>query len=358
MDQQLLNQLLTAGVKHGASDIHFFVGAPPCYRMKGTLVPIKGKSLSPLDTQKVAEILLRGDSRVHPEEIMEYDTSYSIPQLSRFRVNVFRQRGSFGIVLRIIPPDIPTIDSLNLPDVLKKVAYEERGLVLVTGVTGSGKSSTLAAMINEVNRNRTGKHILTIEDPIEYMHAHQKCFVTQREVERDTEAFANALRAALRQDPDIILVGEMRDYETIDTAIKAAETGHLVFSTAHTTDAAKTIGRLVSVFPPQAQQAARFRLADALRATISQRLIQRSDGNGRVPAVEIMMVTPRVREYIIEEDKTAGIKDVIMEGHLQYGMQTFDMHLSRLYKDGVISLEVARGAATSPSDFERALSFD
>ncbi len=358
MDQLLLNQLLTAGVKHGASDIHFFVGAPPCYRMKGTLIPIKGKLLDPLDTQKVAEIILRNDNRMHIEEVMEYDTSYSIPQLSRFRVNIFRQRGSFGVVLRIISPDIPTIDSLNLPDTIRKIAFEERGLVLVTGVTGSGKSSTLAALINEINLKRSGKHILTIEDPIEYLHSHQKCFVTQREVERDTETFAAALRAALRQDPDIILVGEMRDYETIDTAIKAAETGHLVFSTAHTTDAAKTIGRLISVFPSQAQQAARYRLADALQATISQRLIQRCDGSGRVPAVEIMIVTPRVREYIVDEDKTGGLKDVIMEGHLQYGMQTFDMHLSRLYKDGLIALEVAREAATSPSDFERALSFD
>ncbi|MCB1041476.1 MAG: PilT/PilU family type 4a pilus ATPase [Acidobacteria bacterium] len=358
MDVQLLNQLLTAGVKHGASDIHFFVGVPPCYRMKGTLVPIKGKSLDPLDTQKVAELILRNDNRVHIEEIHEYDTSYSIPNLSRFRVNIFRQRGSFGIVLRIIPPEIPTIDSLNLPEVIRKVTFEERGMVLVTGVTGSGKSSTLAAMVNEINRTRNGKHILTIEDPIEYLHSHQKSYISQREVERDTGGFAAALRAALRQDPDIILVGEMRDHDTVDTAIKAAETGHLVFSTAHTTDAAKTIGRIVSVFPPQAQLATRFRLAEALVATISQRLLPRSDATGRVPAVEIMIVTPRVREYIVDAEKTAGLKDVIAEGHVQYGMQTFDMHLSRLYKDNLISLEVARSAATSPADFERALSFD
>jgi len=358
MDERTFNQLLEAGVKHGASDIHFLVGLPPSYRMKRKLTPIKGSKLKPADTLEVAVMITKKDKSFDLREVHEYDTSYSLSNLSRFRVNIFKQRGTLGVILRIIPREIPTVDSLNLPDLVRKIANYERGLVLVTGVTGSGKSSTLAAMINEVNCTRSGKHILTIEDPIEFLHPHRRCSVSQREVGRDSNSFASALRSALRQDPDIILVGEMRDYETIDTGLKAAETGHLVFSTVHTTDAAKTIGRMISVFPAQAQQAARYRLADALKATISQRLLQRADGKGRVPAAEIMIATQRVREYILDEERTGGLADVIKEGHLQYGMQTFDLHLSQLYKSGLISLETATAAATSPADFERALNFE
>ena len=358
MDQNILNKLLSTGVEYGASDIHFLVGIPPAYRMKGVLVPIKMGPLKPEDTLEIVKILLSREKSINLETIREFDTSYSLAKLSRFRVNIFKQRGTFGAILRIIPPEVPTLEQLKLPKVLKDISGFERGLVLVTGVTGSGKSSTLAAMINEVNATLSGKHILTIEDPIEFIHPHKKCTVTQREIGHDTESFGVALRAALRQDPDIILVGEMRDYETIDTALKAAETGHLVFSTVHTTDAAKTIGRLISVFPAEAQQAARYRLADALRATISQRLIEAADKKGRVVAAEIMIVTNRVRDYILDEEKSTGLTDVIIEGKSQYGMQSFDQHLSILYRQGLITLPTARAAATSPTDFQRALDFE
>jgi len=358
MDQSVFNKLLKTGVEYGASDIHFLVGIPPSYRLKGNLVPIKANALSDQDTLAIVKILTAKEQRLDLEKLTEFDSSYSLPQLSRFRVNIFKQRGTFGAILRIIPPEIPTLEQLKLPPIVQKISMYERGLVLVTGVTGSGKSSTLAAMVNEINSKQSGKHILTIEDPIEFLHPHKKCAITQREIGQDTTEFAVALRAALRQDPDIILVGEMRDYETIDTALKAAETGHLVFSTVHTTDAAKTIGRLISVFPAQTQQAARYRLADALRATISQRLLERADKKGRIVAAEVMIATNRIREYILDEEKGTGLADVITEGHSQYGMQTFDQHLSILYKKGLITLQTATGAATSPSDFQRALDFE
>jgi twitching motility protein PilT len=356
MTLEQLQMLLTAGVQHGASDIHFKVGDPPTYRVNGALAPLKYDKLKPADTMAICQLIVR-DQTVDLNTVQEYDSSYSLPGVSRFRVNIYRQRNSLSLVLRIIPQQLPTVDGLGLPPIIKKIADEERGLVLLTGATGSGKSSTLAAMIHHINATRR-VHILTIEDPIEFLHANQKASVSQREIGLDTKNYNVALRAALRQDPDVILVGEMRDAESIDIALKASETGHMVFSTVHTTDASKTIGRLVSVFPAEEQQTVRYRLADNLRATISQRLLPRSDVKGRAVAAEIMVVTKTVQEYIRDPERTGGLKDVIEKGRSQYGMQSFDQHLTELYRGGMISLETATDAASNPADFQRALSFE
>jgi twitching motility protein PilT len=288
------------------------------------------------------------------DSLTDFDCSYALPEVSRFRANICSQRGSLGLVLRTIPFKVPDFDSLGLPPVLKEIALEDRGLVLVTGITGSGKSSTLAAMISHTNQQKAGK-IVTIEDPIEFLHRDIKSTVVQRELGADTESFA--LRAALRQDPDIILVGEMRDKETIDIALKAAETGHLVFSTVHTTDAPKTISRLVSVFEASEQVSIRMPLAETLKAVVSQRLLARKDGKGRVVAVEIMCQTKTIQDSIENPEKTAHIKDHIEKGRDQYGTQTFDQHLADLYQKELISLENAKAAATSPADFERNLQY-
>jgi twitching motility protein PilT len=356
MTLEQLQMLLTAGVQHGASDIHFKVGDPPTYRVNGQLAPLKYDKLKPADTMAICQLIVR-DPNVDLAHVQEYDSSYSLPGVSRFRVNIYRQRNSLSLVLRIIPQQNPTVEGLGLTPIITKIADEERGLVLLTGATGSGKSSTLAAMISYINSTRR-VHILTIEDPIEFLHANQKASVSQREIGLDTKNYNVALRAALRQDPDVILVGEMRDAESIDIALKASETGHMVFSTVHTTDAAKTIGRLVSVFPAEEQQTVRYRLADNLRATISQRLLPRSDVKGRAVAAEIMVVTKTVQEYIRDPERTGGLKDVIEKGRSQYGMQSFDQHLTELYRGGKISLDTAVEYASNPSDFQRALSFE
>ncbi len=269
---------------------------------------------------------------------------------------MFRQRGSLGASLRVISDEIPTLEGLGLPAKVKELAEEERGLVLVTGATGSGKTSTLAAMIKHINGKRSA-HILTIEDPIEFLHTNERASVTQREIGTDTKSFTVALRAALRQDPDVILVGEMRDPETIDVALKAAETGHMGFSTVHTTDASKTVGRVVGVFPPEEQLAVRLRLADNLKGVVSQRLLPRIDRKGRVVAAEIMVSTKSVQEFIKDPLKAGELKDLIERGRDQYGMQSFDQHLTELYRGGVIALDVARAAASNPSDFDRAMNF-
>jgi twitching motility protein PilT len=358
LDTATMNKLLGVGVQNGASDIHFRPGDPPTYRVNGILRALKTERLLPEHTRQVALNLI-ADPEIHKriDTLQEYDTSYGVAGVSRFRVNIYRQRGSLSAILRIIPAQIPTIDALKLPDTLKKIAGEERGLVLVTGATGSGKSSTLAAMIDHINRTEN-LHILTIEDPIEFLHRNVKSSISQREIGMDTANFNIAMRAALRQDPDVILVGEMRDTETIDIALKASETGHLVFSTVHTTDAAKTIGRLISVFPAEEQTMVRMRLADSLRATISQRLLPTADGKGRTVALEIMVATKTVQEYIRDPDRSSSLKDVIEKGRDTYGMQSFDQHLSSLYRAGAISLETARSAASNPADFERALNFE
>jgi twitching motility protein PilT len=357
MNLDQLQRLLAAGVQHGASDIHLRVGDPPIYRVRGTLAPLKYDRLTPADTLAITTLLVQDpEVRGRIDALQEYDTSYAIPGVARFRVNVHRQRGALSLVLRIIPAEIPTVDALGLPPVIRTIAENERGLVLVTGATGSGKSSTLAAMIRHVNETRR-VHIVTIEDPIEFVHPNLKASVTQREVGLDTKNFNVALRAALRQDPDVILVGEIRDAESVDIALKASETGHMVFSTVHTTDAAKTIGRMLAMFPPEEQDVVRIRLADSLKATVSQRLLPRADGKGRVVALEIMVVTGTVQDYLRDPSKSSGVKDLIEKGRTQYGMQSFDQHLAELYKGGIISLDVALSAASNPADFQRSLAF-
>ena len=334
------------------SDLHFKVGVPPLLRIRGQLEPAKFNRLTPDDTKKIASALVGRDV----EDDKDIDLSYAIPDKARFRVNVFRQQGQYSAVLRVISLTIPTLDELGLPAVVGEIALEERGLVLVTGPTGSGKSSTLAAMIDHVNLTKK-VHIITIEDPIEYIHQDKQCSINQREIGHDTESFGSALRAALRQDPDIILVGEMRDVETIAIAIKAAETGHLVFSTLHTVDAAKTINRIIDTFPPEQQLQLRLQLSGNLKAVISQRLLPRIDG-GRVAALEIMRGTSTVQEYIADPEKTSSLRDVIAIGRDQYGMQLFDQHLKDLVQGGVITMETALTAATSPGDFQRAMQFE
>jgi twitching motility protein PilT len=358
------NRVLKFIVEKQASDLHISVGSGFRMRIQGKLIPVPdGGPLTPSDILSIAAgILLAGRkcSKEHLAQMVEgltdYDCSYSVPSLGRFRVNIASQRRSLSLVLRHIPYVLPTIEGLGLPAVLGDIAMAERGLVLVTGVTGSGKSTTLAAMINLVNKSKNCK-IVTIEDPIEFLYRDEKCSITQRECGSDTESFAKALRAALRQDPDVILVGEMRDKETIDIALKAAETGHLVLSTVHTTDAPKSISRILSVFDPSEQASARLRLSENLQAIISQRLLRRADGSGRVVACEIMRQTKSTQECIGDPAKTAMMKEFIEKGRDIYGMQTFDQHLTDLYKQGIIDLDTAKAAATSPADFERNLHF-
>jgi twitching motility protein PilT len=284
------------------------------------------------------------------KETAELDMAYGVAGLGRFRVNVFQQRGNVGMVLRVIPTKIRTTEELNLPAVVNRICEEQRGLVLVTGTTGSGKSTTLAAMIDRVNASRSD-HLITIEDPIEFLHRDKKSFINQREVEVDTANFSTALRAALRQDPDVILVGEMRDLETISTALLAAETGHLVFSTLHTLDATETIQRIIAVFPPPEQKQIRLQMAATLKAVISQRLVRRADDLGRVPAVEVMIATAYIRDCIINPDKTRLIRDAIAAGGSQYGMQTFDQSLFDLYTKQLITLEEALSRSSNPDEF-------
>jgi twitching motility protein PilT len=284
------------------------------------------------------------------KETAELDMAYGVAGLGRFRVNVFQQRGNVGMVLRVIPTKIRTIEELELPRILTQICEETRGLVLTTGTTGSGKSTTLAAMVDRINSLRA-EHVITIEDPIEYLHRDKKGFINQREVEVDTSSFSTALRAALRQDPDVVLVGEMRDLETISTALLAAETGHLVLSTLHTLDATETIQRIIAVFPPPEQKQIRLQLASTLKAVISQRLVRRGDGQGRVPAVEVMVATNYIRDCIINPDKTRLIREAIAAGTSQYGMQTFDQSLFDLFSRNLITLEEALLRASNPDDF-------
>jgi len=285
------------------------------------------------------------------KDSQEVDLAYSVPGLGRFRCNVFQQRGTIGCVLRVIPVKVKTLDELGLPSVLKKIAEEERGLVLVTGTTGSGKSTTLAAMIDHINKTRTS-HVITIEDPIEYLHRDNQCIINQREIGVDTRSFAYALRSALRQDPDVILVGEMRDMETIETAMHAAETGHLVFSTLHTLDATETINRIISVFPPHQQKQIRLQLASVLRAAIAQRLIPRADGAGRAPAVEVLVATPFIKDCVVDKDKTHLIAGAIAQGTSQYSMQTFDQSIFSLFQEQLISYEEALRWASNVDEFK------
>jgi twitching motility protein PilT len=341
-------------VEREGSDLHAKVPSPPVARIHGELAPIDGSEpLTGADTEAALEHLMRTrDAKLAQEfaEVGEADFSYELEGVSRFRVNAFRQRGDVSIVCRAIPYQVRTVADLGLPEVITRLAEEPRGIILLTGTTGSGKSTTLAAMIDHINSSRA-RHIVTLEDPIEYLHRDKRSIINQREVGADTESFARAMRRVLRQDPDVILIGEMRDEETVRTALSAAETGHLVLSTLHTLDAAETINRIIDFFPPHLQQQARVMLASTLKAAISQRLVPRVDGNGRVAVSEILVVTGRVQDLILNPKETGKITEVISEG-AYYGMQTFDQALLGYVMDGVISEEVAMETATSPHDFK------
>jgi twitching motility protein PilT len=346
-----IDAILKIAQKIGASDTHLKVGRPPCYRIDGKIKQIKDiPPLSNEDLENIVKTILKSEDKFNElHEKKNVDPAYS-SEVGRYRVNIFYQRGTYSIVLRTIPTTIPNIEDINLPEVIKEISLEERGLILVTGITGSGKSTTLASMINYINENKNA-HILTIEDPIEFVHEDKKCIVNQREIGQDATTFADALRAALRQDPDIILVGEMRDLETIETALHAAETGHLVMSTLHTLDAKETINRIISQYPPHHQEQVRIQLAEVLKAVISQRLLPKKEGKGRVPAIEILRTSARVKECIKVKEKTPELTDAMIQGHITVGMQTFDQSLLGLFKNGSISYEEAVKNANNPNDF-------
>lgn len=346
-----LNKILQIAVKGSASDIHIKAGLPPIFRVDGSLVPLRdAKRLSPEDIGKMAAGIMNKYQKEEFEETLDLDMSHGVPGVGRFRVNVFQQRGSIGLVFRVIPFKVRTPDELMLPQVVKDIAEERRGMVLVTGATGSGKSTTLASVVDYINRNRTD-HIITIEDPIEYLIRDKKSIINQREVGNDTRSFNRAVRAALRQDPDVIMLGEMRDLETIEIAMTAAETGHLVLATLHTVDAAESVNRIVTAFPPHQRDHARYQFANLFKGVISQRLVPRADGKGRVPAVEVMVATARIQEMILEEATTRSITEQISKGGDNYGMQTFDQSLMGLLQNGLITYEEALAQSTNPDDF-------
>jgi twitching motility protein PilT len=343
--------ILREGVERGASDVHLKVGSAPVYRIAGRLVRWEECGVISREDMAVLVQGLLNDFHLHRlKDNLQVDAAYGHPDLGRFRVNVFYQRGDLQAALRLIPPRVRRISELLLPPVIERIASENRGLVLVTGTTGSGKSTTLAAMIDHINRATT-KHVITVEDPIEYLHGDESCVITQREIGADCTTFVAGLRGALRQDPDVILIGEMRDLETIETAILAAETGHLVMSTVHTLDATETISRIVSVFPEHARDQARLILANVLKGVVSQRLVPRADGTGMVPSVEVMVSTGLIKECIRIPERQRELRDVIARGYTTYGMQTFDQSLMQLWKDELITFEEALGQASNPEDF-------
>jgi twitching motility protein PilT len=347
-----IDDLLRRAVESKASDLHLKVGNHPYLRVDGMLNPMTDvPRVTPEEMLSMAFSMMTNRQKQKFKETAELDMAYGVAGLGRFRVNVFQQRGNVGMVLRVIPTKIRTIEELYLPRVIETICEEQRGMVLVTGTTGSGKSTTLAAMIDRINSTRSD-HIITIEDPIEFLHRDKKGFVNQREVEVDTASFSTALRAGLRQDPDVILVGEMRDLETISTALLAAETGHMVFSTLHTLDATETIQRIIAVFPPPEQKQIRLQMAATLKAVVSQRLVRRADDKGRAPAVEVMISTAYVRDCIINPDKTRLIRDAIAAGVSQYGMQTFDQSLYDLYSKQIITYDEALMRASNPDEFK------
>lgn len=346
-----IDDLLRMAMSFGASDLHLRAGSYPVIRVNGELRPLSGVDrLNQEETLEMAFSMMSNRQKQHFKEAYEVDIGYGISGLGRFRVNIFQQRNSIGIVARVISDNIRNFAELGLPPILTKIAEEQRGLILVTGTTGSGKSTTLSAMIDHINQTRNC-HVVTVEDPIEFLHKDKKSFITQREVDVDTRSFAEALRGSLRQDPDVILVGEMRDLETIETALVAAETGHLVFSTLHTLDASETLTRIISAFPPYQQKSIRIQIAGLLKAVVSQRLMKSAKGSSRVPAVEVLISTPLIRDYILHEDKTTQIRDAIAAGTSQYGMQTFDQSLFYLYQSGLITLEEALRGSTNPDEF-------
>ncbi len=347
-----MEKIIKAAVERGASDLHIKAGDVFRARIDGKLIPLTKQALTPDQTRSIAlRLIANEDDKARLDKLQDYDCSWGAPGIGRFRVNILRQRSSFMIVMRVIPFEVPSFDKLAMPPVLKTIAGAERGMILVTGVTGSGKSTTMAAMVNHINQHQN-KHIVTLENPIEFLHRDLQSSITQREIGVDTESFRMGLRAALRQDPDVVLIGEMRDAETIDTAMKAAETGHLLISTVHTPDAQSTVMRIIAMFPPEEQDMVRVRLAETLHAVVSQRLLPRADGKGRVAALEIMMVTPTIRDLILDRDRVGEIRDFISDGREQYGMQTFDQHLEELVTNGTIEFAVALAASTRPSDFQ------
>ena len=344
--RNVLRQML----EQNASDLHLKVGCAPTLRVNGELRTLPMSPMRSDDMKTLADQIMPAKRQKEFAEIKEADFALGVPGIGRFRVNAYQQRGTIAYAFRIVPFQAHTIAELNLPPIVEQIALKPRGLVLVTGITGSGKSTALAAMIQYINQNRTA-NVITIEDPIEFLHRDNKAHINQREVGTDTASFAQALRRVLRQDPDILLVGEIRDLDTLDTAMKAADTGHLVFSTLHTTDATQTINRILSFYPPHQQSEVRFLLASALEAVISLRLVPRADKPGRVPAAEILVNTAAVRENIRDMSKSLNIPELIAEGTVQYGMQSFDQSLMNWYKKGVISYENALYYATNPSEF-------
>ena len=351
MSEVELNRILQIAVKGGASDIHIKAGLPPVFRIDGSLMPLRdAKRLTPEEIGKMAAGIMNKIQREQFQETLDVDLSYGVPGVGRFRVNTFQQRGSIGLVFRVIPFKVKSVDELLLPEVIRDIAEERRGLILVTGATGSGKSTTLAAMVDYINSTRTS-HIVTIEDPIEFLIRDKKSIINQREVGNDTISFARALKAALRQDPDVIMLGEMRDVETIEIAMMAAETGHLVLSTLHTTDAAESVNRIVTAFPPHQRDQARYQFANLFQGVVAQRLVPRADGKGRVPAVEIMLGTARIRELILERATPRTITENISKGFVSYGMQTFDQSLMNLLQSGYITYEEALAQSSNPDDF-------
>lgn len=346
-----LNRILQVAVKGGASDIHLKAGLPPIFRVDGALLPLRdARRLSPEDLGRMALDVMSKQQQLEFQKSLDIDLSYGVPGVGRFRVNVFQQRGSVGLVFRVIPFKVNTIDELLLPETVKRLGEERRGLVLITGATGSGKSTTMASIIDYINQTRTA-HIMTVEDPIEFLIRDKRSIINQREIGNDTGSFARALKAALRQDPDVIMLGEMRDIETIEIAMTAAETGHLVISTLHTVDAAESISRIVTAFPPHMRDQARYQFANLFRGVVAQRLVPRADGKGRVPAVEIMLSTARIRELIMEEASARVITEQLAKGHDTYGMQTFDQSLMWLLQNGYITYEEALVQSSNPDDF-------
>ena len=352
-----LDGLLEKLIGDNVSDIHFKADSHPLIRINGLL---SRKEEFPVlkadDTKKIAYAIMKGKQSKEFEKGIAIDTSYQLGDKVRFRVNVYRQKKTVCVAMRLIPMRIPSFEELKLPPVMRKIAVEPRGLVLLTGVTGSGKSTSLACMVDYINSFREG-HILTIEDPIEFLFSDNKCSITQVEIGYDSPSFEDAITASIRQDPDVLLVGEMRDLETVKTALKAAEMGYLVFSTLHTTDCAKTINRILDIFPGYQQMQVRHQLSANLKAVVSQRLLPLADGSGRIVACEIMRTTRTIQSYIEEPDKTDNIKDAVEAGRSQYEMQSFDQHLTELYQTEKITLEAAVEASSSPADFERALTF-
>jgi twitching motility protein PilT len=360
MDQTSFHKLLMFGVEKGVSDIHFEVGYPPHYRLQGELLgAVKVPPLKPSDTEDIAKFILdtRGTAVDPHRPFAEIDASYAIPGAGRFRASIFRQRGTLGIVMRIIPVRVKSFAELNLPPILGEIAELRRGMVLVTGATGNGKTTSIAAMLRHLNETRRA-HIVTIEDPIEYLYEPGKCMIVQRELGTDTLSFRDALQAAMRQDPDVIMVGEIRDRETAEISLKAAETGHLIISAIHTPDAVATIQRFIGLFPTGEQELVRERLGDSLQAIASLRLLVARDGRGRVPAVEVLRVTRSVRECIRAAGRLGEIPELMKKGRDLYGMQLFDQHLLELVGQQKITMEVAVYAASNPEEFERSMTIE